>query len=215
MALVAPSLLSADFVNLQADIERVCATRADYLHIDVMDGMFVPNITIGFPVIKAIAAVSTLPLDVHMMVADPQRYVDEVARAGARIMTVHQEACIHLDRTLQLIRQAGMMAGVSVNPATPVSLLEDVVGMADLVLIMSVNPGFGGQKFIENSVAKIRRLRAMIDSAGSQAIIEVDGGVNAHTGRRLVDAGADMLVAGSYLFGAPSLDAAVESLKNL
>ncbi|WP_354668860.1 ribulose-phosphate 3-epimerase, partial [uncultured Muribaculum sp.] len=176
--LVAPSLLSANFANLQADFEMLNSSNADYLHVDVMDGVFVPNISIGFPVIKAIQRLARKPLDVHMMIVEPQKYISQVRDCGAEIMNVHFEACTHLNRVVHEIKEAGMKAGVTLNPATPVFMLEDIISELDLVLIMSVNPGFGGQAFIENSLNKVGRLRRLIEASGSHALIEVDGGVN-------------------------------------
>jgi ribulose-phosphate 3-epimerase len=212
---VAPSILSADFLNLKSQIDIINNSDAFCLHIDVMDGNFVPNISIGFPTIKAVGGVSQKPLDVHMMVNEPGRFISQVRDCGAALMNVHYEACTHLDRTLTQIREAGMKAGVTINPATPVSMLEDVVDMVDLVLIMSVNPGFGGQKFIENSLNKVERLRQMIDEHGASSLIEVDGGVNAVTGAALAKAGADILVAGNYVFSAPDPLEAINTLINL
>lgn len=194
--LVAPSLLSANFANLQADFEMLNSSNADYLHVDVMDGVFVPNISIGFPVIKAIQRLARKPLDVHMMIVEPQKYISQVRDCGAEIMNVHFEACTHLNRVVHEIKEAGMKAGVTLNPATPVFMLEDIISELDLVLIMSVNPGFGGQAFIENSLNKVGRLRRLIEASGSHALIEVDGGVNEMTGAALSKAGADILVAG-------------------
>lgn len=213
--LVAPSLLAADFAELHRELDMLNESKADYLHIDVMDGMFVPNISIGFPVIKSIAPLAKKPLDVHMMVMEPDRFIDQVRSCGAYLMNVHYEACHHLNRTLQLIKEAGMKCGVTLNPATPVGMLEDVIEDVDLVLIMSVNPGFGGQKFIAESVKKVARLRRLIDSTQSKALIEVDGGVNESTGKLLADAGADILVAGSYVFKATNPKEAIETLKAL
>ena len=213
--LVAPSLLAADFAELHRELDMLNESKADYLHIDVMDGMFVPNISIGFPVIKSIAPLAKKPLDVHMMVMEPDRFIDQVRSCGAYLMNVHYEACRHLNRTLQLIKEAGMKCGVTLNPATPVGMLEDVIEDVDLVLIMSVNPGFGGQKFIAESVKKVARLRRLIDSTQAKALIEVDGGVNESTGKLLADAGADILVAGSYVFKATNPKEAIETLKAL
>ena len=213
--LVAPSLLSANFANLQADFEMLNSSNADYLHVDVMDGVFVPNISIGFPVIKAIQRLARKPLDVHMMIVEPQKYISQVRDCGAEIMNVHFEACTHLNRVVHEIKEAGMKAGVTLNPATPVFMLEDIISELDLVLIMSVNPGFGGQAFIENSLNKVGRLRRLIEESGSHALIEVDGGVNEMTGAALSKAGADILVAGSYVFKAPDPMKAIDTLKSL
>lgn len=212
---VSPSLLSADFVNLAKDIEMINASESDYLHLDVMDGVFVPNISFGFPVINAVSRICTKPLDVHLMIVEPQKWIEPLRKAGARIMNVHQEVCPHLHRTIGQIKEAGMEAGVTLNPATPVIMLEDVIRDVDLVLIMSVNPGFGGQSFIEHSVEKVKRLRDLIDRTGSKAKIEVDGGVNLDTGLRLAEAGADILVAGSYVFGSPDPKATISALRAL
>ena len=213
--LVAPSLLSADFCNLQRELEMLGTSRADYVHIDVMDGVYVPNITIGFPVIKAISAHTQLPLDVHLMIVDPQKYVTQVRDAGATFMTVHAEACTHIHRTVQMIKNAGMKAGVAINPGTPLVVLEDIIAELDMVLVMSVNPGFGGQSFITHSLDKIARLKKMIVESGSSALIEVDGGVNTVTGKQLADAGADILVAGSFVFNAPDPREAIAALKEI
>jgi len=213
--LVAPSLLSANFANLQADFEMLNSSNADYLHVDVMDGVFVPNISIGFPVIKAIQRLARKPLDVHMMIVEPQKYISQVRDCGAEIMNVHFEACTHLNRVVHEIKEAGMKAGVTLNPATPVFMLDDIISELDLVLIMSVNPGFGGQAFIENSLNKVGRLRRLIEASGSHALIEVDGGVNEMTGAALSKAGADILVAGSYVFKAPDPMKAIDTLKSL
>lgn len=213
--LVSPSLLSADFSNLLPDLEMINRSNADYLHLDVMDGVFVPNISFGFPVMKAVAKKCTKPLDVHLMIVEPEKWIDKVAEIGVEIMNVHQEACVHLHRTVQEIHNAGMKAGVTICPSTPVSTLVDIICDVDLVLIMSVNPGFGGQKFIMHSVRKTEELRNLIDCSGSNAIIEVDGGVNEQTGRLLRDAGADMVVAGSYVFGADDPSSKIDLLKRL
>ena len=215
MPQVSPSLLSADFGRLAADVEMANRSEASLIHIDVMDGRFVPNISFGFPVIEAVNRVATKPLDVHLMIVEPDRWISQVRDCGAAIMNVHLEACTHLHRTVQAIRAAGMKAAVTLNPATPVSLLEDIVTDLDMVLLMSVNPGFGGQKFIENTIAKTRRLRQLIADSGSQALIEIDGGVNIDTGRRLVEAGADILVAGNSVFKAPDPTAAIAALAAL
>ena len=213
--LVSPSLLSADFGNLQADVQRMNNTEADMLHIDIMDGVFVPNISMGFPVLKAIQKHATKPLDVHLMIVEPQKYISQVRDCGAEIMNIHQEACIHLHRTVQEIKAAGMKAAVTLNPSTPVETLTDIVAELDMVLLMSVNPGFGGQKFIPNTLNKVARLRKLIEETGSKALIEIDGGVNLETGRQLADAGADILVAGSFVFNAPDPAAVIKELKNL
>lgn len=213
--LVSPSILAADFLNLGRDIEMLNTSDADMIHCDVMDGVFVPNISFGFPVIAQVGKMARKPLDVHLMIVEPQNYIGAVRDAGAAIMNVHQEACIHLDRTIQAIRQAGMKAAVTLNPSTPVGMLEDVIGDVDMVLLMSVNPGFGGQKFIGNTIEKIKRLRALISATGSKALIEVDGGVNSETAPQLALAGADILVAGSYVFKSPDPHAAIRHLKSL
>ena len=213
--LVSPSILAADFLNLGRDIEMLSSSDADMIHCDVMDGVFVPNISFGFPVIKQVASIATKPLDVHLMIVNPQNYIGAVRDAGAALMNVHQEACVHLHRTICAIKDAGMKAAVTLNPSTPVEMLEDVIDELDMVLLMSVNPGFGGQKFIENTLKKIRRLRAMIEVSQSNALIEIDGGVNANTAPRLAEAGADVLVAGSYVFNAADPHAAIHSLKSL
>lgn len=213
--LVSPSILAADFLNLGRDIEMLNSSDADMIHCDVMDGVFVPNISFGFPVIKQVASIATKPLDVHLMIVNPQNYIGAVRDAGAALMNVHQEACVHLHRTICAIKDAGMKAAVTLNPSTPVEMLEDVIDELDMVLLMSVNPGFGGQKFIENTLKKIRRLRAMIEVSQSNALIEIDGGVNANTAPKLAEAGADVLVAGSYVFNAPDPHAAIHSLKSL
>lgn len=215
MALISPSLLSADFGNLQRDIEMLNASECDWFHLDVMDGVFVPNISFGFPVMEAMARHARKPLDVHLMIVQPEKFIREVAALGARVMNVHYEACTHLHRVVQQIRAEGMMAGVTLNPHTPVSVLEEIIGDLDLVMLMSVNPGFGGQKFIEHAVDKTRRLRELIDRTGSKALIEIDGGVNRETGALLVEAGADVLVAGSAIFRAPDPAAEIRALKAL
>lgn len=215
MIQVAPSLLAADFARLGEAVEIVNHSEASLIHIDVMDGVFVPNITIGFPVISAINTIARKPLDVHMMITDPGRYVSQVRDAGAHIMNVHWEACTHLDRVVHTIRQAGMKAGVTLNPATPVELLHDIISEVDLVLLMSVNPGFGGQRFITNTICKVERLRRLIAESGSEAVIEIDGGVDLSTAPALIKAGADILVAGSYVFRAPDPAKAVADLIKL
>lgn len=204
MMKIAPSLLSADFGNLDRDIEMVNRSEAALFHLDVMDGRFVPNISFGFPIIEAVSRKATKPLDVHLMIEEPGIWVDRLARIpGVEYMNVHLEAARHLHRTVQAIKAAGMKAAVTLNPATPVSLLEDIVADLDMVLLMSVNPGFGGQKFIENTIEKTHRLRDLIERTGSRALIEIDGGVNLETGARLAEAGADILVAGSFVFNSP------------
>lgn len=213
--LVSPSLLSADFSNLRRDVEMINRSQADMMHLDVMDGVFVPNISFGFPVIDAISRYAEKPLDVHLMIVNPQNYISQVRDTGAAIMNVHQEACVHLHRTIQAIKAAGMKAAVTLNPSTPIIMLEDIICDLDMVLLMSVNPGFGGQKFIPSIVDKTRRLRKMITDAKSSALIEIDGGVNAETGRQLAEAGADILVAGSYVFSAENPMVAIDSLKIL
>ena len=211
--LVSPSILSADFGNLQADIEMLNRSEADWIHADVMDGVFVPNISFGFPVLKALAKVAQKPLDVHLMIVQPEKFIPEVKALGAYIMNVHYEACPHLHRVVQQIREAGMQPAVTINPATPVSLLKDIIKDVYMVLVMSVNPGFGGQEFIEHSLDKIRELKALIKETGSTALIEVDGGVNMETAPRLIEAGADVLVAGSAVFKAASPEEAIRNLK--
>ena len=213
--LVSPSLLSADFGNLERDVKMINATEATYIHIDIMDGVFVPNISFGFPVLKYIKKEAEKPLDVHLMIVEPQKFINEVKAMGAEIMTVHDEACLHLDRVIHQIKDMGMKAGVSLNPSTPVSLLKNIIGDIDVVLLMSVNPGFGAQKFIPYTLDKVRELRALIDSTGSKAIIEIDGGVNADTGKLLAEAGCDMLVAGNYVFSAANPAEAVRTLIEL
>ena len=207
-------MLSADFLHLERDIEMINNSDADWLHLDIMDGVFVPNISFGFPVMEAVAKVCKKPLDVHFMIVHPEQYIERTARLGAMLMNVHLEACTHLHRTIQEIHQAGMKAGVTLNPSTPVSALEDIIGDVDLVLLMSVNPGFGGQKFIPNTINKVSRLRELIARSGSKALIEVDGGVQNETAPRLVEAGADVLVSGSYIFGAENPTEVIKSLKN-
>lgn len=213
--LIAPSILSADFANLERDIRMINGSKADWLHIDVMDGVFVPNITIGFPVIKRIKKVSTKPLDVHLMIVHPERYIEKFKEAGADILSVHYETCTHLHRTLYAIKDAGMKAGVVLNPHTKVSMLEDIIADVDLVCIMSVNPGFGGQKFIEYTYNKVLYLKALIDATESKALIEVDGGVDNSNAARLFECGANVLVAGNYVFTAKDPVNAIAGLKSL
>ena len=213
--LIAPSLLSADFSHLAQDIEMINRSEADWLHLDIMDGVFVPNISFGFPVLKHVARLCTKPLDVHLMIVQPEKFIPEVKALGAMMMNVHYETCTHLHKVVGAIHEAGMKVGVTLNPSTPVCLLKDIICDVDMVLLMSVNPGFGGQKFIEHTIEKVKELRELIDSTGSKALIEVDGGVNLDTGKRLVDAGADVLVAGNTVFKADDREAMIHDLKNL
>ena len=213
--IVAPSLLSADFGHLADSLQMIERSGAAWAHCDVMDGVFVPKISFGFPVISAVAKITSMPLDVHLMIVNPDRYVGMVRDCGAMMMNVHYEACTHLHRTVQSIHDAGMKAGVTLNPATPVALLQDIIEDLDMVLVMSVNPGFGGQSFIEHSVKKVAELKALITASGSKALIEVDGGINAQTGARVAAAGADVLVAGSYIFNAADPAGAIAALAAL
>ncbi|MEE1092917.1 MAG: ribulose-phosphate 3-epimerase [Prevotella sp.] len=213
--LVSPSLLAADFLNLRNDVEMINSSEADWLHMDIMDGSFVPNISFGFPVLEAVASISKKPLDVHFMIVSPERYIKQTAALGAMLMNVHYEACTHLHRTVEEIHHAGMKAGVTLNPSTPVSMLEDIIKDVDLVLLMSVNPGFGGQKFIENTISKVTALREMIARKGAQALIEVDGGVQDETAPRLVNAGVDVLVSGSHIFKSADPHETIKRLKSL
>lgn len=212
---VSPSLLSANFANMLPDLEMINRSACDYLHMDIMDGVFVPNISFGFPVMKSVARICKKPLDVHLMIVEPQKWISQVRDCGAEIMNVHQEACLYLHSCVQQIHAAGMKAGVTLCPATPVATLTDIIEDIDLVLLMSVNPGFGGQPFIRHTLKKIQELRRLIELTGSKAEIEIDGGVNLRTGKELADAGADILVAGSFVFGAENPVDAINELKKL
>lgn len=213
--LVSPSLLAANFIDLRSDVDMINRSEADWLHMDIMDGVFVPNISFGFPVLEAVAKACTKPLDVHFMIVHPEQYIQRTAKLGAMMMNVHYEACTHLHRTVQEIHDAGMKAGVTLNPSTPVSVLEDIINDVDMVLLMSVNPGFGGQTFIENTISKVQRLKELIVQSDSKALIEVDGGVQAETAPRLVKAGVDVLVSGSYVFKAADPFQTIKELKAL
>lgn len=213
--IIAPSILSADFADLRRDVEMLNNSQADWIHVDIMDGVFVPNISFGLPVTAAINKVARKPLDVHLMIVQPEKYLKAFKEAGASIITVHAEACVHLHRVIQEIKDLGIKAGVAINPHTPVSVLENIITDLDIVLVMSVNPGFGGQKFISGAIRKVKDVKALIGASGSSALIEVDGGVNDVTGKQLAEAGADALVAGNYVFASPSPKKAIEGLKTL
>lgn len=213
--IISPSILSANFAHLAEDMKMINASEAEWVHIDIMDGVFVPNISFGFPVLKYVAELTDKLLDVHLMIVQPEKFIPEVKALGAEIMNVHYEACPHLHRVVQQIKEAGMKPAVTINPATPVALLKDIICDVHMVLIMSVNPGFGGQKFIENSINKVKELKALIQASGSKALIEVDGGVNLDTGKRLVEAGADVLVAGSAIFKAADPQKMIQQMKAL
>jgi ribulose-phosphate 3-epimerase len=212
--LIAPSLLSADFLNLERDIEMINHSEADWFHLDIMDGVFVPNISFGFPVIEKIAKKASKPLDVHLMIIDPDRYIDRFAKSGASLISVHYETCVHLNRTISAIHQSGVKAGVVLNPHTPVNLLSNIIKDVDFVLLMSVNPGFGGQKFIERTYSKITELKKLIKDEGSSALIEVDGGIDLQNARLLVDSGADILVAGHSIFSSSNPAETIHQLKS-
>ncbi|WP_314268729.1 ribulose-phosphate 3-epimerase [Capnocytophaga sputigena] len=213
--ILAPSLLAADFGNLQQAIEMVNASEANWFHIDIMDGVFVPNISYGMPILSVIQKHATKPLDVHLMIVDPDRYISTFAKLGSDILTVHYEACIHLHRTLQAIKAEGMKAGVALNPHTPVRVLEDIIQDVDVLLLMSVNPGFGGQSFIENTYKKVRQAKTLIEQAGASTLIEIDGGVSLKNAKALVEAGADALVAGSFVFNAANPTQTIADLKHI
>lgn len=213
--IISPSILSADFAHLADDIDMLNESEADWIHCDIMDGVFVPNISFGFPVLKHVAKLSVKPLDVHLMIVQPEKFIPELKALGAYIMNVHYETCTHLHRVIQQIRDAGMQPAVTLNPSTPVSMVKDIINDVYMVLLMGVNPGFGGQKFIEHTVEKTRELRDLIDESGSRALIEIDGGININTGARLIEAGADVLVAGNAVFSAADPIAVIDSLKNL
>ena len=213
--IVSPSILSADFGYLAKDVEIIDKSEAGYVHVDVMDGVFVPNISFAFPIMKAVKALTNKPMDVPLMIVEPQKFIKEVKNCGGDIMTVHYEACTHLHRVIQQIKAEGMKAGVAITPATPVGLLSEVINDLDVVCVMSVNPGFSGQKFIGNAVNKVRELKALIERKGSQALIEVDGGINAETGKLVAEAGADIVVAGNYVFSNSNPESAIATLNSL
>lgn len=213
--IVSPSLLAADFTCLNKEIDMINRSEADWLHLDIMDGVFVPNISFGFSVLDAVAPICKKPLDVHLMIVEPEKFTNRLAKLGVSIMNVHYEACTHLHRVIQQIHDAGMKAAVTLNPSTPVCMLEDIIRDVDMVLLMTVNPGFGGQKFIEHSLDKVRMLKQMIERTGSHALIEVDGGVNASTAPLLAQVGVDVMVAGSYVFGAANQEERIKELKSL
>lgn len=213
--IISPSILSANFLNIQADIEALNRSEADWVHVDVMDGVFVPNISIGFPLVKQVAEISKKPLDVHLMIVQPEKFIKELKDMGAMMMNVHYETCTHLHRVIQQIKDAGMKAGVTLNPSTPVAMLKDIITDVDMALLMSVNPGFSGQKFIPQTLNKLKELRELIDNSGSKALIQIDGGVNLETGKLLVEAGADVLVAGNAVFKAPDMVDMIHQMKNL
>jgi ribulose-phosphate 3-epimerase len=215
MPVIAPSILAADFANLEREVSMINESMADWIHVDVMDGVFVPNISFGIPVIEAIKKHAKKPLDVHLMIVQPERYVETFQKAGAEILTVHIEASTHLHRTIQQIKAAGMKAGVALNPHTSVSLIKDIIADIDLVCVMSVNPGFGGQKFIENTYRKVAELRNLIEREQSSAQIEIDGGVNQQNAKPLLDAGANVLVAGNFVFSSPDPKEVIQRLKNI
>ena len=213
--LIAPSVLAADFANLEKEIKMINQSEADWIHVDIMDGVFVPNISMGVPVVEAIRRHATKPLDVHLMIVQPERYIETFQKVGAAIISVHAEACAHLHRVIQQIKDSGCKAGVALNPHTSINVLENIIRDIDVICVMSVNPGFGGQKFIEHTYSKVQALRRMIDESGSKAVIEIDGGVNQANSRPLLDAGADVLVAGNFVFSAREPRDVIKALKNI